>query len=203
MHVSLVLWDISVSFFWTLIEATIPSASNNREIVCGCAEAKWGRKPQQLYKHVCAPHEINIFQLSHKQLNYHFLLFWSAKCKSSVQCIGFKNCLCCYSDFQVFSLEKRSSKNKYRKWWTFFRMGSQKLRFLCNRAVIKSKVYLSLINDLSVTKFLRFSFFCILSFLVIIKNAALTLLIFSTKIRESTSNLQFRKVPSANSRLEF
>lgn len=45
---------------------------------------KWGRNPQQLYKHRCAPHEINILQLRGSALSTTCVFEWERRIWTSV-----------------------------------------------------------------------------------------------------------------------
>lgn len=45
---------------------------------------KWGRNPQQLYKHRCAPHEINILQLGGSAISTTCVFKWKRRIWTSV-----------------------------------------------------------------------------------------------------------------------
>lgn len=45
---------------------------------------KWGRNPQQLYKHCCAPHEINILQLGGSDWSTTCVFKWQRRIWTSV-----------------------------------------------------------------------------------------------------------------------
>lgn len=62
-----------------LLESRLTFPKSGEAARCLRVMTKWGRNPQQLYKHCCAPHEINMLQLGGSALSTTRVFKWERR----------------------------------------------------------------------------------------------------------------------------